>query len=186
MRPTYPIVLSVLTSLSLTVGGVTFWVEANKPTAKKIAAFSLTHSLENSTPEKRKEIVEAIAAKVNGLEENERYELRERKQLEPFWLAMTTEERSHYLELILPTDFKRMIENFNTMHPIKRREMVEKAVQDLRARGGEKMPVELTPAQQRKIVNEGLRAYFSEATIEAKMDALPFIEELEKSIQWNR
>ena len=62
MRPTYPIVLSVLTSLSLTVGGVTFWVEANKPTAKKIAAFSLTHSLENSTPEKRKEIVEAIAA----------------------------------------------------------------------------------------------------------------------------
>lgn len=186
MRPTYPIVLSVLTGLSLTLGGVTFWVEANKPTARKIATYSLTHSLENSTPEKRKEIVEAIAAKVNGLEESERCELREGKQLEPFWLAMTPEERTHYLELILPTDFKRMIENFNTMHPLKRREMVEKAVKDLRERGGEKMPPELTPAQRRKIVNEGLQAYYAEATIEAKMDALPFIEELEKSVQWSR
>lgn len=186
MRPTYPIILTVLTGLSLTVGGVTLLVEASKPTAQKIAAYSFAHSLENCVPEKRKEIVEAIAEKVNGLEESERYELRERKQLEPFWLAMTTEERSHYLELILPTDFKRMIENFNAMHPLKRREMVEKAVNDLRARGGEKMPAELTPAQQRKVVNEGLRAYFSEATIEAKMDAIPFIEELEKSIQWNR
>lgn len=186
MRPTYPIILTVLTGLSLTVGGVTLLVEANKPTAKKIAAFSLTHSLENSTPEKRREIVEAIAAKVNKLEERERYELREKRQLEPFWLAMSDEERSHYLELILPTDFKRMIENFNTMHPLKRRQMVEKAVTELRTRGSEKMPAELTPAQRRKVVNEGLRAYFSEATIEAKMDALPFIEELEKSIQWNR
>ena len=186
MRPTWPTVATLITGLLLAVGGALWWVNVHSQTADQIVRYAMAHPLENSSTEKRIEIVEAIAAKVNKLEESDRYELREKRMLEPFWLAMTPDERTRYLNLILPTDFRKMIENFNGMHPLKRRQMVEKAVKHLRERGGEKMPPELTPAQMRKVVNEGLRAYFSETTVEAKMDALPFIEELEKSIQWNR
>ena len=45
---------------------------------------------------------------------------------------------------------------------------------------------DMDDAHLRKIVDQGLKAFYSDATIEAKMDALPFLEELERTVKWGR
>jgi hypothetical protein len=43
----------------------------------------------------------------------------------------------------------------------------------------------LDDPQIRKIVDQGLKAFYSDATIDAKMDALPFLEALEQTVKWS-
>ena len=79
-----------------------------------------------------------------------------------------------------------MIENFNLMEPARRKREVEKAIKNLREHAEDDMPEDFDPAVAEKFVNEGLKAFYSDATIEAKMDAVPLLEEMEKSLRWRR
>ncbi|MEO6787853.1 MAG: hypothetical protein ABI318_17150, partial [Chthoniobacteraceae bacterium] len=71
------------------------------------------------------------------------------------------------------------------MEPGKRKRMVQKAVDDLRSREGERPDRALDDPQIRKIVDQGLKSFYSDATIDAKMDALPFLEALEQTVKWS-
>ena len=75
---------------------------------------------------------------------------------------------------------------FIKLEPAKRKREIEKAIKNLREHADDEMPEDFDPALAEKFVNEGLKAFYSDATIEAKMDAMPFLEELEKSIKWRR
>ena len=36
-----------------------------------------------------------------------------------------------------------------------------------------------------KMVEQGLRSYYSDATADVKMDLAPLIEQMQKNLQWN-
>jgi hypothetical protein len=184
MRPNWIKVVLLVAVLWAVVYAVTSLVH-RRPTPESIATFVGANSLDGKAPAERAKIIEAVAAKVNGLEYEQRRELDKQRQMLPFWTAMTVEEKGRYLDLVLMKGFKQMFENFNKMEPGKRKRMVQKAVDDLHSRDGERPERAMDDPQIRKIVDQGLKAFYSDATIDAKMDALPFLEALEQSVKWS-
>jgi hypothetical protein len=185
MRPNWIKVVVVLTVLWAVVYAATSAVRRSRPTPESIAAFVSANNLEGKAPAERAKLIEAVAAKVNRLEYEQRREMDKQRKLEGFWTALNAEEKSRYLDKVLPTGFKQMMENFNKMEPGKRKRMVQKAVDELR-NGEEDRPArKLDDPQLRQIVDQGLKSFYSDATIDAKMDALPFLEALEQTVKWS-
>jgi hypothetical protein len=185
MRPNWIKVVLLVAALWAVVFGVIFLVRRSRPTPESIAAFVGANSLDGRAPADRAKLIEAVAAKVNGLEYEQRRELDRQRRLERFWAELSAAEKSRYLDLVLPTGFKQMMENFNKMEPGKRKRMVQKAVDDLHAREGDRPGRAMDDPQIRKIVDQGLKSFYSDATIDAKMDALPFLEALEQTVKWS-
>jgi len=185
MRPNWIQVVLLVAALWGGVYAITSVVHRSRPTPESIAAFVDANSLEGRVPAERAKIIEVVAAKVNGLEYEQRRELDKQRKMMPFWTAMNGMEKDHYLTLVLPTGFKQMMENFNKMEPAKRKRMVQKAVEDLRSHEGDRPERRMDDPQMRKIVDEGMKSFYSDATIDAKMDALPFIEALEQTVKWS-
>jgi len=186
MRPNWIKVIAVLAGLWLVVWGTTVLVRRSRPTPDRIVAYAGANTLQGKSDAERAKIIEEVASQVNRLEYEQRRELNQQRKLEPFWNSLAERERSRYLELVLPTGFKQMMENFNKMDPRKRKRVVQKAVEDLQLQDDDGPPRGMDDRQMRKIVDQGLKSFYSDATIEAKMDALPFIEALEQTVKWAR
>jgi hypothetical protein len=186
MRPNWIKITVLLAVLWAVVGGAMWFVRKNRPTPDGIAGYVGANPLDGKSDAARGKIIEQIAGQVNRLDYDQRRELDKERRLMPFWSAMNEGEKSRYLDLVLPTGFKQMMENFNKMEPGKRRRMVQKAVDDLRTRGGDREGRDLNDPQFKKIVDQGLKSFYSDATIDAKMDALPFLEALEQTVKWSR
>jgi hypothetical protein len=185
MRPNWIKVILLVAALWAGVYAITSIVHRCRPTPESIAAFADANTLDGKTAAERAKLIGKIAAKVNGLEYEQRRELDRQHRMGPFWNAMTAEEKDRYLGLVLPTGFKQMMENFNKMDPAKRKRMVQKAVDDLHSHEGDHPARAMDDPQMRKIVDEGMKSFYSDATIDAKMDALPFIEALEQTVKWS-
>ena len=185
MRPNWIKVVLLVAILWGAVTATTALVRRSRPTPESIAAFVGESALDGKAPAERTKLIEAVASKVNRLEYEQRREMDKQRKLEKFWTSMSAEEKGRYLDLVLPSGFKQMMENFNKMEPAKRKRMVQKAVDDLHARDGEKPERALDDPQIRKMVDQGLKSFYSDATIDAKMDALPFLEALEQTVKWS-
>ena len=185
MRPNWIKIAVLLAIVWGVVGGAIWIVRKNRPTPERIGAFVATNALDGKSAGERAKIIERVAAQVNRLEYDQRRELDKQRRMLPFWTAMSAEERSRYLDLVLPTGFRQMMENFNKMDPAKRKRMVQKAVDDLHSHDGERPERAMDDPQFRKIVDQGLKSFYSDATIDAKMDALPFLEALEQTVKWS-
>jgi hypothetical protein len=186
MRPAWTKIIVALAALWLAVGGVLWFLQTRKPTAEKVAKFVDAHPLDGKSEAERKAIIEEIAAEVNRLPPEERNQARPHRSLDSFWKSLTAAERGHYFELVVPRGLQLAIENFNKMPPDRRKREIDKAVKRLRENAQEDLPEDVDPALARRFVDEGLRTFYSEGTIDAKMDALPLLEELEKSFKWQR
>ena len=186
MRLPWIRIVLALAGLWLVVGSVLWWLNARRPTAEKVVQFVETHPLDGKSPAERKEIIEKVAAQVNRLSAEERHQARPQRSLDTFWRSLTAAERGHYFDLVVPRGLQVAIENFNKMPPDRRKREVEKAVKRLREEANEDLPEDFDPALAKRFVDEGLKTFYTEGTIDAKMDALPLLEELEKSFKWQR
>lgn len=186
MRPSWFKIAAGLAALWLLVGGVIWWLQSRKPTAEQVVAYLESNPLDGKNESQRKAIIEQVAEKVNQLSPQERQEARPHRTLEAFWKSLTAAEKGHYFELVVPQGLKLAIENFNKMPQEKRKREIEKAVKRMRQESQEELPEDFDPALAKKFVDEGLKTFYSDATIDAKMDALPLLEELEKSYKWRQ
>ena len=186
MRPYWTKTALLLALLWGVIGGAIWIVRKNRATPERIAEFVGANTLEGKAPADRAKLIEEVAKRVNRLEYEQRREMDKQRKLEKFWLGLTAEEKGRYLDRVLPSGFKQMMESFNKMEPGKRRKMVQKAVDDLREHGGDRERRDANDPAFRKIIDQGLKSFFSDATIDAKMDALPFLEALEQTVKWSR
>jgi hypothetical protein len=186
MRPSWIKIIVSLVALWLVVAGVMWVFNARKLTAEKVAAFVEAQPLEGKSEADRKRFIEQVAEKVNALDATERKHSRATRVLDDFWKSLTAAERVHYLNLVLPKGMKVMIEAFNKMDSEKRKREVAKAIANLQRDGEGETGEDVDPALTKRIIEEGLQAFYSEASIEAKMDAMPFLEALEKNFKWKQ
>ncbi len=186
MRPHWIKITLLLALVWAMIGGAMWIVRKNRTTPARIAEFVGANTLDGKAPADRAKVIEEVAKRVNGLEYEQRREMDKERKLEKFWLALTSEEKGRYLDLVLPSGFKQMMENFNKMEPGKRKKMVQKAVENLREHGADREGRDVNDPAFRKIIDQGMKSYYSDATIDAKMDALPFIEALAETVKWSR
>ena len=170
----------VLAGIWLLAGGAIFWARSAKVTPEKITSYLETHPIESVSGTERAKVIDKIADQMNALTYEERREVRMGKRLEPFFRALTPDEQSGFLDRTLPTGFKQMMDSLNKMEPMKRKQFVERSLRDMKEREGEDPKLD---QNARKMIDQGFKSFYSEATTEVKMDVEPLLEQLQKNLQ---
>lgn len=174
--------VAVLVGIWVIAGAVIYFARGARPTPVSVESFAAQHPLEGKPPEERGSVLEKLARQLNQLDYDQRREVRMSRRLDALFKTCTPEEQSRFLDLTLPAGFKQMMEAFNKMPPAKRKMMIDHALVDLRKHGEDAAPPPDDPNLQ-KIVEQGLRSFYTDASAETKLDLAPVIEQIQKNLQ---
>jgi hypothetical protein len=72
------------------------------------------------------------------------------------------------------------------MTPEKRKEIVDRALKDLNENGARPGGDPRDDANARKVISEGMSAFYEEASVDVKLDFAPVIEQIQRSLQGGR
>ncbi|HEX8313061.1 MAG TPA: hypothetical protein VF614_17180 [Chthoniobacteraceae bacterium] len=173
----------VLAGVWLVAGGLILWARHARPTPESIAKLVEQQQLEGRSTADRMRALEKVADQLNALDYEQRREVRLSRKLDRFFRALTPEEQARFLDLTLPSGFKQMMEAFNKMEPEKRKKFVERAVNEMKEREGEQRGPGSDDPNVGKIIDQGLRSFYSDASAEVKMDLAPLIEQMQQNLQ---
>ncbi len=174
---------------ALAAGGM--WLaRTSRMTAEKTVAYLEANPLTGKSEGDRARIIAGMADRVNRLGFEERQKFRYEGQLRAWFEQLTEEERARYIELTLPRGMQQMMEAFNEMPPTKRKQIVNRAMNDL-ARVREEIPEgrsapALSDDNFKKIVDEGMKTFIRDASAETKLDLQPLIEQMQSIMQMTR
>lgn len=185
--PRTGVVVGVLVVLWIAVGAVISGVRANRPTPEKITAYLASHSLIDASPQQRARTIDHVANSLNRLDFESRRSLQRSEPMRRFFDSLTDSERNDFLDRTLPEGFRQVMLALNKMTPEKRREIVERALENLKNGRGPGDDVERPPADEamvRKIVAQGMTSFYEEANASVKLDFAPVIEQIQQSLQW--
>ena len=183
MRLPWLKLLGVLAIIWLVAGTVIFFARSAKVTPESLVAYADTHPIDGKPAAERAKIIEKLAGQMNELAYEDRRGVRMSKGLDGFFKALTPEEQTRFLDLTLPTGFKQMMDALNKMTPEKRQQFVEKALTDMKKHEGERPPDAELDANAKKIIDQGFKTFYSDASADVKMDVAPLIEQLQKNLQ---
>jgi len=188
MRLPWIKLVAILLIIWAVVGGVIYWAHSVKPTPESVMRYLNEHPVASASPADRGKMVEKIAKDLNQLPYEQRREVRMSRKLDGFFRALPSDEQTHFLDLTLPTGFKQMMDSLNKMTPEKRKEFVDKALADMKKHEGDDVPEDRRnlDANGQKIIDQGFRSFYSDASAETKMDVAPLIEQLQKNLQGMR
>lgn len=170
------------------VAGAIAFARAQRQTAEKTLAYLAAHPLAGKSEAERARILAGMAERVNRLEFEERQKFRYEGDLRAWFEELTEAERIRYVELTLPRGLQQLMEAFNEMTPAKRKQIVNRALNDL-ARAREEMPdapPALSDENLQRIVNEGMKSFLRDASAETKLDLQPVIEQMQQIMQMAR
>lgn len=177
---------NVLISLGLiwaVAGGIIYGVRQAQPTAESLTVYLGQHPLTNETGTKRAKIINRVSDMLNGLKLEDRQALQGDGVTRDFFMSLTPKEQAAFLDATLPVGFKQIMEAFNKMVPEKRKEFVERALAEAKKRQSEGPPAGLNEELVQKMVNQGLNAFYAEASANAKLDLAPLIEQMQRNLQ---
>ena len=138
--------------------------------------------MEGLDPAGRMAVVERVADQVVRLNFEGRQQLRTTLADRSFFELLTPEERTRFIELTLPEGFRQLMEALNKMQPAARQKLVNRALEDIE-RDSPEIAGRIDDEQARKILGEGLSAFYEDASADVKLDFAPVIEKLQQSTQ---
>ena len=182
---------------------VTAWVlawmgmrvaEHYKMTAEKMVAAVRATDLEKLAAEARAKRLRELGDKLNQLTPDERRHARADQEWNRLWKQMTDAEKSAFVERTMPSGVKQMISSFEQLPEDKRRYAVTNAIAQMRAQrengamppddGREREPVD--EELQAKMINTGLKTFYSESSAQTKAEVAPLLEEMQRMMQNGR
>jgi len=177
--------VAVLLIIWALAGGVIYWARSAKPTPESVMRYLDEHPVANASPQDRDKTLEKVAKELNQLAYEQRREVRMSKKLDAFFRALPPPEQARFLDLTLPTGFKQMMDALNKMTPEKRKQFVDKALADMKKHEGDEAPEDKRnlDANAQKMIDQGFRAFYSDASAETKMDVAPLIEQIQRNLQ---
>ena len=186
----------VAAAWAVAVGG--YQVAKNsRITAEKVAAYLKDVEFGALSGEDRARALGELAEKMNALTIEERRRARMGGEWEKWFAQMTDEEKVVFIEATLPSGFKQMLESFEELPETRRRQAVERAMNQLqRARSEAEqegfVPSEdaegdgmerLSPELQQKVVQIGLKSFYSQSSAQTKAELAPLLEEMQHQMQ---
>lgn len=187
--PWIPLVAALLGIWAI-AGGVIYFVRGVKPTPETVLRYLEAHPAASLAARDREAVIDKLAKQLNQLTYEQRREVRMSRKLDGFFRELAPEEQTRFLDLTLPTGFKQMMEALNKMTPEKRKRFVNKTLEDMKRQEAEYGSGEEAQEERRnldangqKIIDQGFRSFYGEASAETKMDVAPLIEQLQKNLQ---
>lgn len=177
---------------ALVIGGVKI-ATSMKPTAEKVSSFIEKRPLADIEGEaERKEYLGRVAEMMNQMEASEVNLLAEREANDPrrrLFQEMTPSEQRFFLEKRIGRAFQQMMQSFNEMERSERQRIVERSLKQMRenpeSRGPARGPgglEEEDPELAAKMAEAGLEAYYTDASVETKIDLAPLMEEMQRTM----
>ncbi|MES2982800.1 MAG: hypothetical protein V4727_10845 [Verrucomicrobiota bacterium] len=134
----------------------------------------------------REEEIRRIAGMVNRLDFTEREKNRESRATEDFFRKLNAREKNLFIDLTIVETMGRFMEALDQMPPEQRKDFVEQGLREIQeGRTEEEMAraQELDEQLLTKISQEGMRAYFNEASADTKLDLAPLMEAMNEVMQ---
>ena len=163
---------------------------------EKITAALRDHPLEDasglvrvedaSKAEARLVFIDEIAEKVRKLNHAQRRELRLDDTAQEFYRKLADEEKAHFVKSTLPSGFEEFMKALNAMDKDERRKFVEKSIAEMEENNDDREFARLQkqdPKLMDTLINEGLKAYYNDASAGAKLDLAPLMEEMQRRAQ---
>ena len=168
-----------------------------KVTPDKVRAYVAATDFAHLSAADRAKAIQKLAAMLDALTLDERRSLRLDHTAYEWFDQMTEEEKSAFLEAIMPTGFKQMINAFQDLPADKRQRVVDQAVKqmkDARAKmeaSGQLPPqgtngLVLSPELQDEVTKIGLKTFYSQSTAQTKAELAPFLEEMQRTMESGR
>jgi hypothetical protein len=175
------------------------WAKANRMTASKVTAYLAAHDLRQLSGEARARAIRGLIDQLNALPFEERRRVRLERRWRGWFDAMTPEEQGMFLEATMPAGLKQMLASFEEMPAQNRRAAVDEAVKRLQAAQREvsaeaaedagaetNAPPELDPELQQRLIQTGLKTYYSDSSARSKAELAPLLEEIQRMMESGR
>ena len=140
----------------------------------------------SSEAEERENEIRRIADMVNRLDFAERQKNRENQSAEDFFRKLDAREKNLFVDLTIVETMGRFMEALDQMPPEQRKEFVQKGlseIQEGRTEADMARAQEMDEDLLTKISEEGMRAYFNEASADTKLDLAPLMEAMNEVMQ---
>lgn len=165
--------LLALVIIWLVAAGALVVVQWYRPTPQKFINYVAEHPVRGLDDSKRAKIIAKSARILNGLNTNQRRELKESGTLKTFFAELTTEERRRFVRLTLPEGFRQMIATLNVMEPAQRKKIVQRTLRNLQNAEGNEFG---TANDIEEMFSEGSSIFNEEASPQVILDFAPVIE----------
>ncbi|MDQ8189104.1 hypothetical protein [Roseibacillus persicicus] len=182
-----------LVALWIIVYGIKALVAPHQATPERIEELVAEANLEDfsqygdlpndEVTRQRRESLEKVASVVNRLDLSGQEEARD--TLEGLWDKLSASERRQFVDLTMES-FTRFFEALDALTPEARRDFVERGFRELEdgttERRLEKMMAK-DPKIMERIAQNGMKAYFENASAETKMEMAPFLKATNEVMQ---
>ena len=179
-------VVGLLLAIWLVVGGAIYWARSVRATPESVLRYLDGQPLNGKAAGDRDDVLRRVAGQLNQFSYEQRREVRVSRKLDAFFKELSPGEQSHFLDLTLPTGFHKMMESLNKMTPEKRKEFVDKALADMKKHEGEDRPDAELDANAKKVIDQGFKSFYGDASADVKMDMAPLIEQMQRNMQGSR
>ncbi|MEM7682121.1 MAG: hypothetical protein AAF288_09205 [Planctomycetota bacterium] len=173
-------------SIWAAVATVMWAADRAKVTADTVVRMIDQTPLSSLSGEARAEHLDRLADAVNRLSFEERRDPALERRIRAEFAAMTPEERQRYLEETFDVAIRQFVAAFNTMTRTERRALVEEAQAELakiEEQGGPSPEERIDDESLESMIEDGLKVYLSDASAEAKLDAQPMLEQMQRMLQ---
>jgi len=136
----------------------------------------------------REKSLRSLMDEINALSPEERKIYRQDGKWKLLFNELNEEEKSAFIEGTMPGGFKQALAAFEQLPPEKRKRTIDEALKQLRENAN---PQNLTGTNelvidadlQKKMVNVGLKTYYSESSAQTKAELAPMLEEMQKMME---
>jgi hypothetical protein len=155
-----------------------------QPTVASITDYVHSTDLDSLQGADRQRAITRMENMVNGVSLDERQQLDRARVTRDFFEKLTADEQGAYLDATLPTGFKEMMESFNKMDPVKRKQFVSRALEQMKEHQGEGPPPDPKQAQiAQHVIDQGLKSFYSDASADTKLDLAPLVEQMQQNLE---
>jgi len=160
-------------------------------TSERVTQYMRGMDLEKLSPEERAKALQALIDKLNALSKEERRKWR----FDNDWFrGLLEDEKARFLEAIMPAEIKLALNAFEQLPKEKRRESIDKALEELRAQSADAADPNddanakpfLSPELETQVKTMGLRTLYSDSSAQTKAELAPLLLEVQHQFETGR
>lgn len=160
------------------------FAQSRQPTVASITDYVHSTDLNSLSPAGRARAIARMEDMINRISLDERQQLDRTRVNREFFGKLTPDEQSAYLDATLPTGFKEMMESFNKMDPVKRKQFVSRALEQMKEHQGDGPPPDAAQSQiAQHVIDQGLKSFYKDASADTKLDLAPLVEQMQLNLQ---
>jgi hypothetical protein len=176
-------VLALVAGVWLVAALIIHIAAGKQPTAASVAAYAQSIDLDTLQGAARAKAITRMEDMVNRVSYEDRQQLDHERIGRDFLHKLTPDEQGAYLDATLPTGFQQLMDSFNKMDPLKRKQIVSDALARMKEHEGDTPPAGQDPTLQQHVIDQGMKSFYKDASADTKADLAPLVEQMQVNLQ---